>query len=85
MMAWYRKTEWIASRTTFTPRKPNERFETPPEILAKGQTRLISLHALMKSAPYELCSAMPVAMVRMLGSKMMSSGGKPTFAPVIRS
>mmetsp|Transcript_68680 Transcript_68680/g.121381 ORF Transcript_68680/g.121381 Transcript_68680/m.121381 type:complete len:284 (+) Transcript_68680:1685-2536(+) len=77
-MAWCRNTAWIDSRITFTPRKPNERLEMPPEILTKGQSSLILLVALMKSTPYEACSSMPVPMVSTFGSKMISSGGNFT-------
>jgi hypothetical protein len=30
-MAWYRNTEWMASRTVSLPRNENETLETPPE------------------------------------------------------
>ena len=39
---------------------------------------LMRLHASIKAIPYVLCSSIPVAMVRILGSKMMSFGLKPT-------
>ena len=41
---------------------------------------LILLQASMKSIPYVLCSSMPVAIVRILGSKMMSLGLNPTLS-----
>ena len=50
-MAWYRKTAWMASRTGLLPRKENETFEMPPEVLAYGRVREISLTASMKSTP----------------------------------
>ena len=50
LIAWYRKAEWIASRTRLLPRKEKERLETPPEILrARAGWRLISRVASMKS------------------------------------
>jgi hypothetical protein len=36
-MAWKRKAECIASRTTSLPRNEKDRFDTPPETLAPGQ------------------------------------------------
>ena len=51
LMAWYRKTAWMASRSAVRPRKPNERLETPPEILAPGRLVVIHLVASMKSRP----------------------------------
>ena len=40
-IAWYRKTECIASRTGLFPRKENETFETPPETFTCGRFALI--------------------------------------------
>ena len=48
-MAWKRKAEWIASRTTLLPRKLKDRLLTPPEILAPGQTSLMRRVAPMKA------------------------------------
>ena len=79
LMAWNRNTECIASRTFSLPRKEKEKLETPPEIWAWGFSRRITAAASMKALPYSLCSSMPVATAKMLGSKMMSSGGKPTL------
>ena len=39
-IAWYRKTEWIASRIGSLPRNANETLETPPETSAPGQLGL---------------------------------------------
>ena len=47
-MAWYRKAEWMASRTTSLPRNENERLLTPPQILTPGQAALICRVASMK-------------------------------------
>ena len=77
-IACLRKAVWIASRTSSLPRNENERFETPPEIFAPGQRSLMMRVASMKLRANSACSSMPVAMARMFGSKMMSSGGKPT-------
>lgn len=41
---------------------------------------LIILIASMKSTPKLLCSCMPVAIVRILGSKMISVGSKPALS-----
>ena len=43
---------------------------------------MILLVALTNAFPYSLCSSMPVAMVRMLGSKMTSLASKPTEGEV---
>mmetsp|Transcript_106123 Transcript_106123/g.280103 ORF Transcript_106123/g.280103 Transcript_106123/m.280103 type:complete len:241 (-) Transcript_106123:822-1544(-) len=80
--AWYKKTECIASRTELRPRNENERLLRPPLNEMHGQVRLSSATALMKSMPYELCSGSPVAIVSTLQSKMMSSGGKSSFARI---
>ncbi|GBC87082.1 hypothetical protein HRbin12_01083 [bacterium HR12] len=48
-IAWYRKAECIASRTRSLPRKLNERFETPPETLARGKRSLRIRVASMKA------------------------------------
>ena len=37
-MAWYRKTEWIASRTRSLPRNANDTFDTPPEVRVPGNS-----------------------------------------------
>jgi len=34
LIAWYRNTVWIASRTGSLPRKLKDTFDTPPEVLA---------------------------------------------------
>ena len=39
-IAWYRKTEWIASRIGSLPRNANETLETPPGHQRPGQARL---------------------------------------------
>ena len=49
LMAWYRKTEWIARRTGSLPRKLNDTLETPPETRANGKVALIRRVASMKS------------------------------------
>ncbi len=49
LIAWYRKTVWIASRTGSLPRKLKDTFETPPEVLAQGSLCLIQATASMKS------------------------------------
>ena len=77
-MAWKRNAECIASRTTSLPRNENERFEMPPLVRAPGQRSLISGSASMKLSAKRLCSSMPVATASTFGSKMTSSGAKPT-------
>ena len=49
----------------------------PPLVFAPGQRSLISGGASMKLGE-SLCSSIPVAIARTFGSKMMSSGAKPT-------
>ena len=49
-------------------------------ILLYTNCTLIALVASRKAMPYLLCSSRPVAIVRMLGSKMMSVGSNPTFS-----
>ena len=49
LMAWYRNTVWIASRTGSLPRKENDTLDTPPEIFANGRFLLIHAVASMKS------------------------------------
>ncbi|EWS64148.1 hypothetical protein Y695_02613 [Hydrogenophaga sp. T4] len=49
LMAWYRNTVWIASRTGSLPRKLNDTLDTPPLTLAPGRCCLIQRVALMKS------------------------------------
>ena len=83
-IAWYRKTAWIASRTGLLPRKQKLTLEMPPETRAPGRFSLIQRVAWMKSWPYVACSSMPVATANTFGSKMMSSGGKPTCSVRIR-
>ena len=66
------------------PRKEKETFEMPPETRAPGRFCLIQRVASMKSEPYDACSSMPVATAKTLGSKMMSSAGKPSSSVRIR-
>ncbi len=74
----------MASRTTLLPRKAKERLLTPPLILQPGRVALMRRTASIKLMAYSLCSSMPVPTVRMLGSKMMSWGGKPTSSVRMR-
>ncbi len=74
---WYRKAEWIASRTRLFPLKEKETLLTPPMICAPGKFSLIHLAALKKSRAFFLCSSIPVATGKMLGSKMISEGSNP--------
>ena len=41
LMAWYKNTACIASRTTSLPRNENETLLTPPEMCTPGQAALI--------------------------------------------
>ena len=50
----------------------------PPLVRAPGQRSLISGSASRKFLAYRSCSSIPVAIASTFGSKMMSSGGKPT-------
>mmetsp|Transcript_8266 Transcript_8266/g.20620 ORF Transcript_8266/g.20620 Transcript_8266/m.20620 type:complete len:209 (+) Transcript_8266:900-1526(+) len=83
-MPWYKKAECIASRSSVLPRKENDTLETPPEMWQPGSVSLRIFDALKKLMAYWLCSSMPVAMVRMLGSKMMSLQLNPTSSTRIR-
>jgi hypothetical protein len=67
----------MARRTGSFPRKEKERFETPPLTLTPGQRRLISRVDSMKALANSLCSSMPVATARMLGSMMIPLGEQP--------
>ena len=49
LIAWYRNTVWIASRTGSLPRKLKLTFDTPPLTFAPGRFCLIQRVALMKS------------------------------------
>ena len=49
LMAWYKKAECMASRTTLFPRKEKEILETPPLTLANGRFCLIQRVASIKS------------------------------------
>jgi hypothetical protein len=48
-IAWYRNTEWIASRTRSLPRNENDTFDTPPDTLAPGSSALMRRVASMYS------------------------------------
>ena len=50
----------------------------PPLVFTPGQRSLISGSASMNALANSLCSSIPVATASTFGSKMMSSGGKPT-------
>ena len=80
LIAWYRNTQWIASRTALLPRNENDTLETPPDRCECGKRFFSSFAASMKFTALSACSSMPVAIGKMLESKMMSSGGKPTFS-----
>jgi len=79
-MAWYKNTACIASRTLSLPLNENETFERPPLTFTCGRVSFIRFVASIKSSPYLLCSSMPVATAKILGSKIISSGGKPIFS-----
>ena len=49
LIAWYRNTVWMASRTGSLPRNEKLTLETPPETLAPGRLALIQRVASMKS------------------------------------
>ncbi len=49
LIAWYRNTEWIASRTVLLPRNENDTLETPPEMWQSGKRCFSSRVASMKS------------------------------------
>src|SRR5690554_7455485 len=78
LMAKYKNDQCIASRTALFPLKEKETFETPPETLAPGKFFRIHSVALKKSKALFLCSSIPVATGKMLGSKIMSCGGNFT-------
>ena len=74
MIAWYRNTECIASRTGSLPRNENDRFEMPPETSDPGHRRLISAIASIVALAYSSCSSIPVATGSTFGSNTMFSG-----------
>ncbi len=78
LIAWYRNTECIASRTMLLPRKEKDTLLNPPETSAPGKLFLIHSVVSIKSIAYLLCSSMPVAIGKRLGSRIMSCGLKPT-------
>ncbi len=49
LIAWYRKTVWIASRTGSLPRNEKLTLLTPPLTFAPGRLSLIQRVASMKS------------------------------------
>mmetsp|Transcript_2251 Transcript_2251/g.5322 ORF Transcript_2251/g.5322 Transcript_2251/m.5322 type:complete len:410 (+) Transcript_2251:2315-3544(+) len=77
-MPWYKNTACIDSRSSFSPRKEKDRLLSPPLNETAGCICFSVPTAFKKSRPYALCSSSPVAIVRMLQSKMMSSAGNPT-------
>ena len=77
LIAWYRNTECMASRTGSLPRNENDRLEIPPDTSDPGHRRLISAMASMVAFANSSCSSMPVATGRTLGSKTMFSGPYP--------
>ncbi len=72
LMAWNKNALCIASRTGLLPRKENDILLTPPLQRAPGQTCLISRTASINQPRSCLCSSMPVATVKIFGSKMIS-------------
>ena len=76
-IAWYRNTAWIASRTRSLPRNANDTLDTPPLIRASGSSALRRRVASKNEIAYCACSSMPVAIAKMLGSRMISSGANP--------
>ena len=80
LIAWYRNTAWIASRTRSLPRNANETLDTPPLTRAYGSVALTRRVASKNAFAYSACSSMPVAIAKMLGSRMMSSGANPRLA-----
>ena len=80
MIAWYKNAECIASLTALFPLNEKETLLTPPLTLAKGKLVLIHFVALKKSKAFSLCSSIPVATGKILGSKIMSWGLNFTFS-----
>ena len=79
-IAWYKKTECIASRTGLLPLNEKETLLTPPLTLAYGKFSRTHFVAFIKSRALSLCSSIPVATGKILRSKMISSGAKPTLS-----
>ena len=69
----------MASRTVLFPLKEKETLLTPPLTCAPGKFSLIHRVAKKKSIALLLCSSIPVATGKILGSKIMSSAGKFTL------
>jgi hypothetical protein len=75
-MAWYRNTEWIASRTGLLPRNEKDTLETPPETFACGQLCTDPARRLDEVDGVVVVLLDTGATAKMFGSKMMSSGLK---------
>ena len=68
----------MTSLTVLFPLKEKDTLLTPPETFAKGRCVIIHLVAAKKSSAFFRCSSIPVATGKILGSKIMSCGGKLT-------
>ena len=79
-MAWYKKTECIASRTPSLPLKEKDTLLTPPLTETFGKFCLTQRVASIKSIAFRLCSSIPVATGKIFKSKMISSEGKWTVS-----
>ena len=77
-IAWYRNTEWIASRTASLPRNENETFDIPPEACRAAPSdlthRLDEVHAIVVVLVYTGGDG------EEFGSKIMSFGFEIKFS-----
>ena len=84
LMAWYKNTECMASRTGLLPLKEKETLLTPPLTLQCGRFSRTHLVPSIKSSALRLCSSIPVATGKIFRSNMISSGGKFTLSTKTR-
>ena len=65
------------SLTSLLPLNENETLLTPPTTLT---INYLYPFVQLKIVKTELCSSIPVPIVKILGSKIISCGGKSTFS-----
>ena len=69
----------MASLTLLLPLNANDRLLIPPLTIAPGHNSLIFGILSKKLIAYFLCSSIPVAIVNMFGSKIISVELKSSF------
>ena len=76
LIAWYKNTECMASRTGLFPLKLKDTLLTPPLTDTPGRFSLTHWVALIKSTAFNVCSSIPVATGNIFKSKIISWAGK---------